>query len=579
MVRPSVERVADANEEAETIDPGTVIDGRYEIKAVLGAGGMGSVYEAEHLGLRRRVAVKILQTRRLLDESMQQRFEREAQTLAAVSHPNIVDITDFGSWNDVPYLVMEKLQGQNLFELLRDQVLSPREVADLMLQLLNALDHAHEQKLVHRDLKPGNVWIERNESGRMQVRLLDFGFAKFIDDRGDSLTEEGVILGTPAYMSPEQASGGSLDARTDIYSAGVLLFQMLTGCRPFEGEPALVLRAHIRETPPRVDSLVSGLHPAWGAVVARALEKRPGDRYQRASEFASAIVLLPREAVGDRVLRAPQKEVTSEAETRELDDADLEVTEVPPAEPAPEKRAADEPANDAPSDGAPSAPRRRAGLALVIGLGAMVALAVVLFVVGLPRAERRAAAPSTAAPAATPEPEPDLEPAEPEAEPVPEPAAQAEPTPEPPADPWNAWPADERLDALRAQLAEGRSFSASDKRAIRAMIGARPDDPRPHVLRARDHLTHRYFSSALDAYADLLRARPEAEAIPETLQDLVTLAASRDPEIATAATELLRERYGADAIATVDERMDSEAGAPAERLQALRDELASEPEG
>ncbi len=562
--------VATQNEESPTITVGTTIDDRYEVKAILGEGGMGAVYEAEHLGLQRRVAVKVLLAQRLTDKSMHQRFEREARTLAAVSHPNIVDVTDFGSWEEMPYLVMEKLEGQNLFELLRDEVLSPKQVADIALQLLNALEHAHAEGLVHRDLKPGNVWIEKKETGRLMVRLLDFGFAKFVDGRGHSLTDEGVVLGTPAYMSPEQAGGGTVDARTDIYATGILLFQMLTGTRPFEGKPASVLRAHLRTVPPRVDSLIPKLHESWGDLVAKALEKDPADRFQRASELASAIVMLPRDAVSDEPLHARHVDEPSEGNTEELGDSALHAldSEPDPVEPKPKPAAAPR---------APQPEPKGSSRGLLLAVLVLVVVAVVAAVVVLGGAE-------DPAPEAVEEAEPveDSVPAEVAApnEVVEEeapPAAQPVAVQPSEGDPWDGWPADDALDALREKLAAGETLSDAEKRVIRGALEARPDDPRPLVLRFRDHLNHRWYSEALDGHAELARSAPDAAAIPEMQEDLVVLAGSRDDAIATRAGELVASLYGADALPTVETQLEDASGASAEHLEALRARLRATP--
>lgn len=549
---------ATENEEKPTITVGTIIDDRYEVKAVLGEGGMGAVYEAEHLGLKRPVAVKVLLAQRLTDKSMHQRFEREARTLAAVSHPNIVDVTDFGSWDDMPYLVMEKLEGQNLFEHLRDEVLSPKRIADIALQLLNALEHAHGEGLVHRDLKPGNVWIEKKESGRLMVRLLDFGFAKFVDGRGHSLTDEGVVLGTPAYMSPEQAGGGTVDARTDIYATGILLFQMLTGTRPFEGKPASVLRDHLRTIPPRVDALIPKLHESWGDIVAKALQKDPADRFQRASELASAIVMLPREAVGDEALHAQHVEGPSEGNTEELGASALHSLD---AEPAPVEPVA--------HPERPPAPKAEGGRGWMLGLVALVAIAVIAAVVSMsgdepdePGAEQPSNDESETA-------EPEVgEPIEPDA-----PAAQPVAVEPRGGDPWDGWPSDEALDSLRLKLTTGETLSDAEKRVIRGALHARPEDPRPLVLRYRDHLNHRWYSEALDGYASLSRTAPDAVALPEMQEDLVVLAGSRDDTIASTAGQLVERLYGADALPAVDAQLEAATGAGAEHLEALRHRL------
>jgi tRNA A-37 threonylcarbamoyl transferase component Bud32 len=290
---------------AVTLEPGLRIDERYEILGVLGGGAMGAVYDAYHLNLERRVAIKVLHEQRLRDEGMRQRFDREARTLAAVSHPNIVGVTDYGFWEDEPYIVMERLHGRNLQSLLKTEgALSPRRTADFMLQLLGALEHAHERKLVHRDLKPGNVWVEESDAGRERLRLLDFGFAKFVDDRVN-VTADGIVMGTPLYMSPEQASAAPADARSDVYSAGALMFHMITGRPPFEGKSARVIRGHLHEEPPSLVVLRPGLHPRWAEIAKRALQKKPSERFQSAAEFARAIVLLPRDAVSGDVPGPP----------------------------------------------------------------------------------------------------------------------------------------------------------------------------------------------------------------------------------------------------------------------------------
>ncbi|MBC7174104.1 MAG: serine/threonine protein kinase, partial [Polyangiaceae bacterium] len=219
-------------------------------------------------------------------------FEREAHALAAVSHPNIVAVTDYGIHGEFPYLVMERLEGRNLASVLEDRGLLPVEhAATLMRQILAGLGHAHARGLVHRDLKPGNVWVESHAEAE-HVKLLDFGFAKFVEgEEAAALTAVGMVVGTLSYMSPEQAMGGAIDHRSDIYSAGVLLFEMLTGTRPFDGEPVELLRAHISKAPPTLAEARPGrsFPPALEAIVKRALEKKPDARWQSAVELSKAL--------------------------------------------------------------------------------------------------------------------------------------------------------------------------------------------------------------------------------------------------------------------------------------------------
>jgi serine/threonine-protein kinase len=264
---------------------GTVLQGRYEIIREIATGGMGVVYRGERLKLGRKVAIKFLLGWTDSEEA-RTRFEREARAMGALHHPNCVTVTDFGVHEGVPYLVMDYVKGVPLDDIVADGPLPPRRVVDIARQLLAGLGHAHEQGIVHRDIKPGNIMVYEADGFDDEVKLLDFGVAKLQSDTGD-LTA-GMAIGTPSYMSPEQGEGEPVDARSDIYAVGVLLYYMLTGEKPFDDDDKLeVLRLH-REAPrPELPRRIAP--PDLAEVVKTAMAVAPGDRYQSAAEMSAAL--------------------------------------------------------------------------------------------------------------------------------------------------------------------------------------------------------------------------------------------------------------------------------------------------
>ncbi|MFW6023954.1 MAG: serine/threonine-protein kinase, partial [Myxococcota bacterium] len=280
---------------------GRVLDGRYRIVGELGKGGVGVVYRAEHLQLARAMAIKLLHSEFGASQNQVRRFEREAQTLAALSHPHIVTVTDYGVTDGMPYLVMELLEGQTLQQLIKDEApLSPDRAVDITRQTLRALAFAHGQGLVHRDLKPGNIFLQRLPDAHDHVRILDFGLAKFIvgdaADNGPALTRTGAVFGTPAYMAPEQASGDAVEASTDVYAMGVVLFEMLAGRRPFTGNMGELLRHHLLTPVPSLHEVLPNrvASPELDRFLRRALAKQRQERFQNASEMLADLDALPR---------------------------------------------------------------------------------------------------------------------------------------------------------------------------------------------------------------------------------------------------------------------------------------------
>ncbi len=285
---------------APPADPlrGRVVAGKYRVGERVGQGGMGTVYEALQIGLNRRVAVKILKRELSFDPDTVARFQREANALSLLVHPNTVRVYDFGQTEDgLLFLVMELLEGELVTaKLNREGVMDALEAVRVTQQILRSLAEAHEHGIVHRDLKPDNILVTKPRGQVEQmVKVLDFGIAKIATAEkplDQFETQAGTVFGTPRYMSPEQAQGATLDGRSDLYSVGTLLYLMLTGRAPFVDDDAVVIMAkHIRETPvsPRVAAPHLPIPKLLDDVVMRSLEKDPAARFANAGEFEAAL--------------------------------------------------------------------------------------------------------------------------------------------------------------------------------------------------------------------------------------------------------------------------------------------------
>lgn len=269
-----------------TIGPGSELGDRYELGHQIGSGGMATVYLAYDTVLDREVAVKVLAERFAADQAFVERFRREASAAAGLNHPNIVAVYDRGEAEDTYYIVMEYLSGPDLKKVIRDQgPLDPAVAVDNALQILSALSAAHAAGIIHRDIKPQNVMV--GEDGRL--RVADFGIARA--DADQQMTEAGSVIGTAQYLSPEQAQGEETTAASDTYAVGIVLYEMLTGRVPFDGDrPVTVAMKQINEppVPPRV--FAQGIPPELDAVVMKALSKRPEDRFRTAEDFTAALL-------------------------------------------------------------------------------------------------------------------------------------------------------------------------------------------------------------------------------------------------------------------------------------------------
>ncbi|HKR67334.1 MAG TPA: Stk1 family PASTA domain-containing Ser/Thr kinase [Streptosporangiaceae bacterium] len=268
-----------------------LLGGRYELDGIVGRGGMAEVYRARDLRLDRVVAVKTLREDLARDQTFQARFRREAQSAASLNHPSIVAVYDTGedttATSHVPFIVMEYVDGRTVRDLLRDdRRLLPERALEITDGVLRALDYSHRAGIVHRDIKPGNVMLNRQG----EIKVMDFGIARAVADTQATMTQTAQVIGTAQYLSPEQARGERVDARSDLYSVGCLLYELLTGRPPFTGDsPVAIAYQHVREAPippSRIDPEL----PDWAdPIVLRAMEKSPDDRYQSAAEMRSDI--------------------------------------------------------------------------------------------------------------------------------------------------------------------------------------------------------------------------------------------------------------------------------------------------
>jgi serine/threonine protein kinase len=282
---------------------GSLFAGRFHVEALLGSGGMGSVYRARHEVLQRLFALKVIRKDLLQDLTIAKRFRREAQAASRIDHPNIIGIIDFGQAEDGRlYLAMEYIEGPTLAEVLvADGPFPVPRVLWILAQIADALDAAQASNVIHRDLKPINILVTDSRVMPDQIKILDFGLAKIVDVQATAVTVHGKIFGTPEYISPERCMDQAADHRADIYSLGIIIFELLVGQPPFFGKVIKTLGAHINEPAPAPSkaSRRKDIPPGLDQLVLRCLAKRPEDRFQTGTELGVAVQLLRRELGAD----------------------------------------------------------------------------------------------------------------------------------------------------------------------------------------------------------------------------------------------------------------------------------------
>ncbi len=301
--------------------------GKYEIRRVLGRGSAGTVLEGWDPAIRRRVAIKTVRIVDATDPDIEEqigRFRREAQAAGRLIHPSIVTVHDYGETEEVAYIVMEFVEGPSLRTFLdKRQPASLEDTVRIMEDVLAGLEFSHERGIVHRDIKPANVMLTSHDMGRARAKIADFGIARI---ESSVLTQAGTIVGTPAYMSPEQFMGETINARSDIYGAGILLYQLLTGERPFDGTISAVMHKVLSTEAPAPSAMSVHVPPAFDAVVRRAIAKRPEQRFASAAAFSTAL----------RAALASSQRVEGSASTPPADLTVREAAPVRPAAPPPE---------------------------------------------------------------------------------------------------------------------------------------------------------------------------------------------------------------------------------------------------
>jgi len=520
-----------------TADPliGRVLDGRYRILSVLGSGGFSTVYRAEHLRLGRAVAVKVLQQDSELTIGMLPRFEREAHTLAALSHPNIVSVVDYGIAEGLPYLAMELVEGVSLRAIMDQGPLAPERALEITRQILRGLQYAHGHGVMHRDLKPTNIFVTPLPEGTEQVKILDFGFAKFFAGaRADEpqLTAVGMAFGTPAYVAPEQVTEGiSVDGRADLYAMGVLLFEMLAGRRPFLGDNQVqVIRAHLLAPIPSLAKARPDLAmgPALDSILQLALAKSPRERFSDAGAMLGALDGVT--ASG----RAPHR--TAVPTLRRA-----RATMISTARNLPT------PLRSLPT------PVLVAALVAIPLLGLVTIIALVFALVLRGRNTEPARPIVVARPYVI--------------------HAPSGPTRPPATNPWEG-DVPEPLRSLHERLdTNPGSVQPSELDVLHAYIRAHPRDPRPHLLFAYLYMERVWRPDAIERYLRAYRAQPTSRGDPHMLRDLVLLVSRRS--VSAQAASAIREIYGREAVTQLDRAIGETDGDARERLAQLRTELAS----
>jgi serine/threonine protein kinase/tetratricopeptide (TPR) repeat protein len=315
---------------------GRLVAQKFRVQLLLAAGGMGRIYLAEQVNLNKEVALKVLRTNVAADAELARRFHREAQSASLLSHPNILQVLDFGDDNGLLFLAMELLRGRDLFHVIsEDRPLPPRRIAHIGAQILAALEEAHAHGVVHRDLKPENIIIIDARGERDFVKVCDFGLAKLSAERGPStITKSGSICGTPEYMSPEQARGESVDGRSDLYAMACILYQMVAGDPPFRADSLIgVLTRQVQDQPEPPSQRAPGVSPALEAVILRGLEKSRDKRFATAAEMREALL----EAVGGLSL---EMQLPLSTPTQAVARGDSEANALPttPYQPRPRRR-------------------------------------------------------------------------------------------------------------------------------------------------------------------------------------------------------------------------------------------------
>jgi len=564
---------------ASVPDPfiGRTLNGRYDVLARLGAGGVGVVYQGRQVQLDRLVAIKMLQQSAAASPEWRRRFEREARALSALAHPNIVTVTDYGIDRDVPYLVMELLEGKTLADLINEGPVSSARALDIVCQTLRGLAFAHRQGIVHRDLKPANIFLQALPDHADHVRLLDFGTAKFLEGASstslaENLSRVGAVFGTPAYMAPEQARAERVDTRADIYATGAILFQLLAGRLPFvAATPEGVMEAHVSAPVPSLAELRPDLSIARlvQPVIERAMAKKPADRYPQAMWMLSALESL--EGGGSRVAAtgaplAPTPTLKDLPPVRRVRRAEPPTLKdlAPVRSERSELERSERPARSFPW---------RTAVALVVLAGA-----VTTGMTYLRRHPGLLVGSAKPVPAQAPAPDPRTTTTPPaQQQPAVPAGTQTKPTAAAPRgkrarDPWQD-PVPEALKPIREKLEHGVRLNEGALGPAYTFARENPDDPRPWLLIGHAYAQLNWVSDSVERYQRAYRADPTSRGDPQMLEDLLKAATHRTA--GRNAVKAIRDMYGAEALPAIEKAIARGAGDKDgdDRLDHLRDSL------
>lgn len=501
---------------------GTIIEGRYRIVGELGAGGVGTVFRAEHLKLGHHVALKVLQPHLMMHPQFRPRFEREARALAALAHPHVVAWTDYSFTNGAPYLVMELLDGRPLRAAIAEGPMASKRVRAIMRQILGTLAYAHQLGFVHRDLKPDNIFLLDLPTEPDFVKLLDFGFVKLIEVEGGSpeqsqLTTSGMGIGTPSYMSPEQAWSDKTGPASDLYSLGIICYEMLTGQRPFRGEIASVVRQQMTEPIPEIAKGPLVANAELDEFLRRATEKRADDRFASATQMLAALEKLPEPLFVD---------------ARDVKRVSRSTIPTPPPK-----------------------PRFSWPLVALAAIVGSVGTGALVYTYGKSKMAEAVVAPAPAPVEAEPvvveTPEP---PVEPVVVAAPTPPVEATPPAEALGDnPFETRPRLPLLWNAHRQLLAGRTLSDGTEAAIERWGRGAPDDPRPELLLAANAVKRNQDGRAISLYRAAARTSPDARNDTRMLRNLVRLVG--ESRFQRAASEAVIAIYGPLAREAIDQEL------------------------
>lgn len=540
---------------------GEVLLDRYRIVDQIDAGGVAAVFRAEQTDLGREVAVKILAENVESAPRMAARFEREARALAALSHPHTVPLLDFGVAKGRPFLVMELLRGRSLEAALAKESFDFERSVAIVRQVLHSLAFAHGQGVVHRDIKPGNVFLEQLPHTDDHVRVLDFGFAKFFaanDERQGSLeTMAGTTFGTPGYVAPEQLGENEVDGRADLYAVGVILFQMLAGVRPFDGTPPEMLRGKLTREAPLLSEARDDLKvvPALDELLRKVLRRDPEERFATAQQLLDALDQLPAKAVSGSAAMAPtllEVEATREVTVGMLVDGD----EAAGAAEGRAKLAATHEMPRGTADGPePASVGPVTGWSLLSGMPKWVfyagpALALGLIVLGVTALLGGTAASSPRV-EKTIEPEPPV---------FHEPVLWAGELPEP-------------LASAHARLMDGESLERDELLELRRYGDHHPESPHAWLLIGHAYAERHWYSDALESYERAHGADPSVRDDPFLANNLVSMLTRT--AVSARALRLARALYEDELGGLIDARLADESlrAAQVQQLERVRDRL------